>query len=396
MRIANVLISGVWGDVSPSALERGIGGREGAMVYLSREWARLGHEVTSFVNCERGKRFGEPLSEDHWGHNPMYRGLSLTGFHEYMPLNMTKGMLQNMPWDVVIAWECPSIFKDPVAAENIKLRVCEMQVAHLNNSELRAANKFLDVMCGLSDWHCEFLVHQGVDMPRDKIVTLPNGIDHTRYKTTGFNAPIRWANKKTKPGKNWKFVYSSSPDRGLWHLLKCWPEIKKLNRGATLQVGYGVRNWTEVVKYSHGRVAEMAVEIEIGMEQEGVKDIGKIGQGKLAKLQLSADAWLYPFDPIQPTETGCITAIENAAAGNPIITTDADCMESEFGSVGAIVDLPFSVDSYVAAVEQVMTDNDKYEEMQAKGYELAANRQWNRIAPRWIEMFDKEVKDAKK
>lgn len=406
MRIANVLISGVWGDVSPSALERGIGGREGAMVYLSREWARLGHEVTSFVNCERGKRFEEelvlsdyPISSSAYPKTdyagpPMALGKFGGGFHEYMPLNMTKGMLQNMPWDVVIAWECPSIFKDPVAAENIKLRVCEMQVAHLNNSELRAANKFLDVMCGLSDWHCEFLVHQGLDMPRDKIMTLPNGIDHTRYwdhlKKGG------WKNNKRKPGKNWKFVYSSSPDRGLWHLLKCWPEIKKLNRGATLQVGYGVKNWTEVVKYSHGRVAEMAVEIEIGMKQEGVKDIGKIGQGKLAKLQLSADAWLYPFDPIQPTETGCITAIENAAAGNPIITTDADCMESEFGSIGKIVDLPFSVDSYVAAIEEVMTDNDKYEEMQAKGYELAANRQWNGIAPRWIDMFNKEVKDAKK
>jgi glycosyltransferase involved in cell wall biosynthesis len=393
MRIANVLISGVWGDVNPDALETGIGGREGAMVYLSKNWAMDGHEVTSFVNCERGKRFKET-----WWHSIFPGGRSNghygpygEGYHEYIPLNMTKGMLQNFPFDVVIAWECPSIFKDPISSENIKLKVCEMQVAHLNNSELRAANKFLDVMCGLSDWHCEFLVHQGLDLPRENIVTLPNGVQIDRYKTDTYGD---WKNKKTKPGKNWKFVYSSSPDRGLWHLLKCWPEIRKLNPGATLQVGYGVKNWTEVVKYSHGRVAEMAVDIEIGMRQEGVKDIGKIGQGKLSKLQISADAWLYPFDPIQPTETGCITAIENAAAGNPIITTDADCMESEFGSVGKIVDLPFSVDSYVGAIEEVMTDNDKYQEMQEKGYELAASRNWADISHKWIKMFEEKTREV--
>jgi glycosyltransferase involved in cell wall biosynthesis len=230
-------------------------------------------------------------------------------------------------------------------------------------------------------------------MDRNNVRTLPNGIQLDRYKTDTYGD---WKNKKSKPGKNWKFVYSSSPDRGLWHLLKAWPEIRKLNPKAELRVGYGVKNWTEVVKYSHGKVAEMAVEIEIMMDQEGVKDIGKIGQGKLAALQINADAWLYPFDPIQPTETGCITAIENAASGNPLITTDADCMKSEFEDYGVIVPLPFTVESYVGAIEEVMTDIDKYQELQQKGYELAKNRNWSDIARDWITMFEEEVNNGKK
>lgn len=379
MKIANVLISNVWGEVDADSLEKGIGGREGAMLNLSREWARQGHEVTSFVNIERGKRFYEDE----------FPGMEDDGFHEYMPLNMTKGMMQNMPWDVVVAWECPSIFKDPVSADNIKLRVCEMQVAHLNNAELRAANKYLDYMCGLSDWHCEFLIHQGLEMDRDQIVTLPNGIQLERYKTDTYGD---WKNKKTKPGKNWKFVYSSSPDRGLWHLLKAWPEIRKLNPRAELSVCYGTKKWIDTVKYSHGRVAEMAIDIEIGLTQDGVKDYGKIGQGRLAKLQLQADAWLYPFDPIQPTETGCITAIENAASGNPLITTDADCMGSEFGDYGKIVPLPFTVETYVNAIEEVMTNTDVYQELQSKGYELAKSRNWSDISKSWINLFNKELK----
>lgn len=381
MKIANVLISNVWGEVGPDSLEKGIGGREGSMIYLSREWAKMGHQVTSFVNCERGKRFSEETDLDlanSWEY--------LDGYHEYIPLNMTKGMLNNFPYDVLIAWECPSIFKDPITRENVGLKVCEMQVAHFMTTEMHAANKFCDYLAGLSDWHCEFLIHQGIDLPRERVVTLPNAVDITRYWDEK-----GWKNKRATPKKNWKFVYSSSPDRGLLHLLRCWENIRKMNPKASLLITYGVKKWADQVRYSHGKIAEMAVDIEILMNQPGVKDIGKIGQGKLAQYQLNADAWLYPFDPIQPTETGCITAIENAAAGNPIITTDGDCMEDEFGEVGAIVPLPFDVENFSEAINQVMNDEARYGALQERGYELAENRTWTKVAPQWIELFGKEV-----
>ena len=48
MKIAQVIVSDSWGSVTPAALEKGIGGREGAMIYLSRAWAKSGHEVTNF------------------------------------------------------------------------------------------------------------------------------------------------------------------------------------------------------------------------------------------------------------------------------------------------------------------------------------------------------------
>ena len=383
VKIANVLISNVWGEVGPDSLEKGIGGREGSMIYLSREWARLGHEVTSFVNCERGKRFEEEFDvENNFGSFSTFRG-----FHEYIPLNMTKGMLNNFPYDVLIAWECPSIFRDPITRENVGLKVCEMQVAHFMLTEMRAANEFCDYLTGLSNWHCEFLIHQGIDLPRERVVTLPNAVDMTRY----WDHEKGWKNKRSTPKKNWKFIYSSSPDRGLWHLLKCWPNIKKMNPKASLLVTYGVKKWIDQVRYSHGRVAEMAVELERLMDQPGIKNIGVIGQQKLSQHQINADAWLYPFDPIQPTETGCITAIENSAAGNPIITTDGDCMEDEFGEVGVIMPLPFDVDNFSEAINQVMNDDSIYGELQQKGYEFASNRTWEKVAPKWIELFGKEV-----
>jgi glycosyltransferase involved in cell wall biosynthesis len=138
----------------------------------------------------------------------------------------------------------------------------------------------------------------------------------------------------------------------------------------------------------------MAIEIARLLNQPGVKDLGKIGQQKLSQYQMNADAWLYPFDPIQPTETGCITAIENAAAGNPLITTDGDCMEDEFGDVAAIVSLPFDVDHFVDAIRDVMKNEELYRGMQERGLSLAKNRDWSLIAPKWIDLFRKEVLNA--
>src|SRR6188472_2157671 len=106
MKIANIIIADSWGEITPEALNKGIGGREGALIYLSREWAKAGHEVTNFVPVEKGKRFGE-----------------IIGYHEYIPLNLTKPMLANFDWDVAIAWECPSVFDDQRVQDRIGLKV---------------------------------------------------------------------------------------------------------------------------------------------------------------------------------------------------------------------------------------------------------------------------------
>lgn len=370
MRISNVLISDSWGELMPDILEKGVGGREGAMMYLSREWAKLGHEVTNFVGVERGKRFNE---------EPTYVN---AGFHEYLPLNMCRPMLANQEWDAVVAWEMPSFLEEPRIRENVKVAVCEMQVAHFKPDEMVAAEKYCDYVAALSDWHAQFLIHSGLDMPEGRVVVFPNGVDITRYPKTQVVAK-----SGVGPSKTPKFVYSSSPDRGLWQLLQSWKYIRKTFPDAELYVAYGVDKLMEVLKWMHGRQAEMAVEVQRLMSQTGVYDMGKIGQGELSQMQLHADAWLYPLDSIQATETGCITAVENAAAGNPLITTDCDCMEAEFGAIGAIVDLPFDAKEYAEAVEQVVGDVEVWKDLSETGRAFAETRDWSRIAPAWLRLF---------
>lgn len=359
LKIANVSASDAWGKVNPAALETGLGGREGAMIYLSKEWAKSGFEVTNFTNVDKSERHYEE-----------------SGFHEYVPSQLASSTLANWPFDVVIAWECPSIFANEQIRANVKMKITEMQCADLQPTQVEPAVQFSDYIATLSEWHKGYLNSRGIGYETKDLVVFPNGIDITRYQLIS-----------KPPKKPWRFVYSSSPDRGLWHLLKCWPKIRELDQEAELVVTYGVQKWIDQVKWSHGRQAEMGVELERLMHQEGVVDFGKVGQRQLSKLQMSSVAWLYPLDSIAPTETGCITAIENMAAGNPVITTDCDCMEDEFSGTGVIISLPFDVDEFVSAVEFILTNETAYNTLQQQGFEFAQTRDWRKIARQWENFF---------
>lgn len=384
MKIAQVLQSDSWGDVTPEAFQRGIGGREGAMVRLATEWARLGHEVTNFVPIKKARRFEEG--------NQLYRVMpdgdedETKGFHEYVSINLSQAMLRSFPYDAVVAWECPSVFGHDDILEKQKVRLTHLQVAHFNDGEQEAAEKFSTGVVALSPWARDFLVHDGLSMSNDKLFVRPNGVNISDYPL----GDVKKANMNSHNGPP-SFVYSSSPDRGLWHLLKLWPKIRKEFPKANLYVGYGVSKFTEVVRWSHNRVGEMSIEIEELMEQPGVIDIGKIGQKQLASIQIKATAWLYPADTIQATETGCITAIENMAAGNPCFITDADCLKSEFGKIADVSPLPFNEDEYVGKViEAVSYPSPTFSRMVEQGRNFAESRAWSKIAPTWIDLFKEQ------
>lgn len=380
MKIAQILHAGSWGEVTPETINKGLGGRETAMIKLAESWANVGHEVTNFVNTEKGKRF--PTVYDRQAGWKIDSYIGPPGYHEYLPIGMTKMMLSHLPWDAVITWEIPSVFADDDIRNNSRLKICEMQVAHLHKTEQEAANKYCDYVAALSPWHAEFLEHSDIKPKKGNIV-FPNGVDLARYPLYAFNAKL----EQWKGGPNPSFVYSSSPDRGLWHILKSWKSIREIFPEATLSVCYGFDKYIEQIKWAHVRQAEMCVEMAELITQPGVINRGKIGQDELAKLQLEATAWIYPLDALWPTETGCITAVENAAAGNPLIISDGDCLEAEFGEISMVSPLPFNQDHFIGCIEEALTDLKLYREMQIAGRLFAETRTWEDIGQKWLELF---------
>ncbi len=360
--------SSTWGSVGDDLIERGCGGRETALIMLSREWARLGHEVTCFVPRQEGQdvAYGE-------------------GTVSYRRAGDAAPTLRSVPFDVIVSWEEPQVFLSPEIAETQggAVRLLEMQVAHLHPRSDELEEEACTYVA-LSPWHEQFLLRQGVKQP---IVVLPNGIDFSRY------ASVLSSNNREA-----QFIYSSSPDRGLGGLLHSWPLIRDaigVAEDPLLHICYGVENWLEYATRSHHRDGDDAVYVakSLGLLpnsrlMDGVVYHGRIGQNQLAQIQRDCVMMTYPADTVQPTETGCVSVIESCAAGAVPVITDCDCLGSEFQEVAEVVPLPFDPVEYAERVVALWKDKKRRLELAKAAREFARSRSWDKIARQWVDLFE--------
>lgn len=373
LRIAQLLVGdAAWGDVTLEGLKaRGLGGRETAIVKLAEQWAEVhGHHVECFVPVER------PHSIDY----------KSGGRIEWLPWKAAQVYLNTSDYDALVSWEYPQAATWNGVSGRIPVLV-GMQVAHIFTEQEYDASTAGYVV--LSRWAGDFLVEQsGGIVSWDKMHVVPNGVDLSRYGKQTVDANRRNLNK---------FFYSSSPDRGLHHLLRLWPKFRnEVAPNAELHVAYGVERWTEGTKWSHSAQGDVALEINHLLKSTpGVFNRGSLSQAVLSSLQKSSALLPYTADTMQQTETGCITITEAMAAGCPVITTDCDCIPSEYGHAARIVSLPFSEDRFLQEMHNVLVDPDLYTGLQEAGYRTAEERQWSVTASRWLSII-KTVATEKK
>lgn len=364
MRIVQVLQDeSHWGEIGPATLEKGLGGRETAMVQLAMKWAELGHEVITCCPRDSVDAYEFPSG----------------GVARFVPYQLFESVVPAVGANALVMWECPWAINMPGIREMVDFACVEMQVAHLSvaGEQFESMNKQIDAWCVLSPWAGRFLELQEESVG-PKLKVHPNGIDLGRW------AGLEQADQGDETPK---FFYSSSPDRGLAGLLRAWPEIRRRIPNAELYVAYGAEGWLKGALWSHSKVAEDALAVANGLQQPGVKYLGKIGQDQLAEVQAGCHALLYPCNAIQPTETGCITAVEAGASGSVMILSDEDCLGEEFGDCSKQIKVPFTTKDIADAVVEVWEDRALRESLIAKGSILAEERTWDRIAKGWIEMF---------
>lgn len=363
MKIAVFLAESPWGDIDEKAMGKGLGGRETALVHLATEWARAGHDVYAFVPREHYKevRYGDATLK-------------------WIPMAQVIDVAPIIGLDMFISWENILVFKE-LGGADVGLRVIEMQVAHLY-SDIPIGDH-IDIVACLSQWAKDFFLTQHSDLPDDRVVVLPNGVDINRF---AIDLPVH---PSVEENEGYHFVYSSSPDRGLHHLLKMWQDIVAMvwdeyeGQSAYLHICYGAEKFIESSRWSHREDGLRALDIERLASQDGVIYHGKIGQDELAALMMSCDALVYPCDTMSPTETGCITIVEALAAGLAVATTDCDCLGDEFGEITEQAKLPLDYNEYIETLKEALHPED-YEARVEAGKEFAAGRDWAVIADQWI------------
>lgn len=337
----------------------GIGGAETAAARMAGEFAALGYRAVVVSSCA--------------GMEETIDGVEYLDYENFPAFADTNAV------DVFVASRYISIYDYPIRAAKRYLwahDIFALGTEYGEHDRVRAWYDRLDGIFVLSPWHREFFArhHQ---IPLDKLILTGNGIDAERFE-------------RDVPRQRRRFIYASSPDRGLETLLLAFPLIRQEFPDAELHVFYGFDNWnkslagsTDTAAIAHrDRVMRLLV-------QPGVAVHGRVGQQRLAEEFLRSEIWFYPANF---TETYCISALEAQMAGVACVCTDLAALSTTVGDRGVLIPGdPHSREFLMRSLTEVFSllrDDERRLRLTARGREWARQQTWSNRALQWKAIFE--------
>lgn len=344
---------------TPDSIEKGLGGSEEAVVYLSQELNKKGWKVTVYANPGlKAGDFDGVTYKQWWDVNPKDR------------------------FNVLILWRAIGfVDMNPKA----KFTMLWMHDVPSNPDFTEERLSKVDKIAVLSEYHKTlFRVHKSDDtyekIPDEKFFLTANGIPDIKV------------NKKLKRN-NHRVIYSSSPDRGLPYLLKMWPEIIKEVPDAELHVYYGFEIFDKIFSDNPGRMRWKQQVMDL-MRQPGVTYHGRIGHQQLAEEMYQSGIWAYPTDF---TEISCITAMKAQTLGAiPVVTNFAALQETVRNGLKVDVDITTQEgqSEYLKALIGILKDEAQQKSIRSGMMEWAKGYfGWDQVADNWDELFRRKVQN---
>ena len=399
MRIVSVGgFTSYWGtDMAPNILElevgKTVGGGEEAMIRTATELAARGHEVDLFWCGQPGK----------------WRGVT---FHsDRDPLS--SWLLKNPP-DVIIGWSTILPF------QFVPKTTLKLFAQQLNDLWAQGDWASVDAIISPSRNHAQQLAGWGW---RGAWTVVHNGLDPELYDETEVKSAVHdypemmteqksttWVDgmMRRKYGESqpaWKdrplnVGYWSSPDRGLQHLLKVWPDVVARVPAAKLHIFYEIDKWmgTGAARAigAYGDRARLMLHTLLprAKTDKSIVFHGAVSRKTLAKTQVNCRVQCYPYQPIMYCEGFGGAVNQGIAAGCHVLLTPHDAFETLYdGSVTWMPKDPSAMEAVLAEnIVRALTDEQwsmervalarpnrfKYT-WEAAGNEMerAVNRQWD-------------------
>lgn len=359
MRIVFVSNYSNFGLINPDWLftESGkmMGGGESSFIYMSRELARRGHDVTVVT----------PTDKDAVYDGVRWLPVPSRMIGEDAPPETEEYLSDLGDIDVLVGLDFPSLFK---TRRKAKLVVNDNQCHH---AVLEANDRNVDCYFARSQWHVDTLLPFLDGHGANKFFVVPNGVD-----------PVRYAEKRAEKNP-YRMIWSSSPDRGLHHIMRMWPAIRKRVPGAELHIYYEVMKLARWHRTNPNEVGKRLREVVYGFGYPGVFGHGAVDQHTLAIAQSESSVLAYPMDTEFPTEGFCITVLENMAAGNTCILSDCDCLPEVYGDTAMILRRPINHDEWTNAIVGTMNGTLDVAPFIKAGRLLASKMTWAFAASIW-------------
>lgn len=210
--------------------------------------------------------------------------------------------------------------------------------------------------------------------PRDKIFVTGNGVFLENFAPQPLERRVP------------RLIYSSTPFRGLDHLLRYFPAIKSVCPAAELDVFsgmgvYGLARDEDEKLYGalYRRIATV-----------GAVSHGSVRQDGLARALCAARVFAYPntFE-----ETFCIAVLEAQAAGLPVVTSKKAALAERVTHEvdGFLIDGdpgdPSYDGAFLSAVCRLLQDDALWNRMSAAARAKAFGFTYGKLAGDWMESF---------
>lgn len=191
---------------------------------------------------------------------------------------------------------------------------------------------------------------------------------------------------KSKTPRHHRLFYGSSYDRGLEHLLKMWPEIKKAYPDAELHICYGWELYDKAYPDNPERIA-WKHRMNDDMDYPGIKHHGRVGKRQLRKIQKKCGIWAYPT---HFGETCCITGMDCQFVGCVPVVIDLaglkETVQSGIKVEGDIYDEETQAE-YLRELLALMGDEPRWQKESEKAKKVAGAFGWWRVARHWVHQM---------
>lgn len=329
--------------LTPYSLQEGASGSHTAVIYLAKEWAKLGYQVTIYSKCD-----------DREG---IYDGVRYINYYHFNWYDT---------FDILLVWRHPYLLKPDVKARKIGLDWHDLlDPPRCFPPDIIAR---FDVVFSKSQFQRRLLP----EFPDSKFTVVSNGIN-------GEIASLYHCKKQP-----YRLVYASRYYRGLEEMLTHgWPIIKAAIPEAELHIYYGfnrVELGPELVGWRNKMVDLMS--------QPGVVNHSRVSQHELIEDKAKSSIHYYgcTFEEID-----CISVRESAVVGCVPVTTDyAVFTEKEY--CNKVPGNPKDPNTQVALAHRIvelLKDPEKLEQLRVTYAELAKQDTWDYIAQRWIDSLEK-------
>jgi GT2 family glycosyltransferase/tetratricopeptide (TPR) repeat protein len=360
-----------WEPWNKETVDAGMAGSETWATYLAEEFVRKGFDV---------RLYNDLKIEDK--DNALYQPVDDVGFVKYVDHTRMLADIEYDHLDFFISSRSVTPFNYRLHVGKKYVMIHDIWLSADPNYDIKSW--MVSGYAYLSDWHKDFLVkHHRI--PEDKLFLTANGVCESFYKDVD------------KYVKKNQAVYSSSPDRGLYQLLKMVPEIRKEVPDFELLVAYGFLNWETAAKSRNDTASmELIGKIKDLMNQPGVKYLGRISKSELAEHQKVSKVWLYPC---WFAETFCISSLEGGLSKNALVSTDFAGLSSTVGSAGILFspeglsrdgEYPQEFcEKFIKTAVRLLKDEEYRKKWSDKAYDkMSGQYQWSTIADNWIKKFE--------